>query len=50
MFTLLELLDNNMSRMQVFYSFLADCIFFGSLYWSHRIAKKAKEKEGKLSD
>ena len=44
MFTLLELLDDNMSHNQVVLALIADCIFFGSLYWGVWRSKKEKEK------
>tara|TARA_Y100000310_G_scaffold76527_1_gene73009 strand:- start:8 stop:157 length:150 start_codon:yes stop_codon:yes gene_type:complete len=45
MFTLVELLSDNMSWTQVKLAFLADCIFFGSLYWGYWRKRIKKEKE-----
>ena len=45
MFTLIELLDDNMSRTQVIYALIADFIFFGSLYWGAWRAKKSENVE-----
>jgi len=50
MFTILELLDDNMSRAQIVYALLADCIFFGSMFWAYRRAKKARQDEGDQKD
>ena len=42
MFTFIDLTDPGMNAIGLTLNIVADCIFFGALYWGH---KKEKRKE-----